>query len=151
MSVPMNLFTSFSGHRAAQRECARTGLRSHGRCHPYPITQPIKFGYTPGVCNPYSFRIVMWVLLRPTRTNQWKCCGTGPTVFRPYPRRLEVLTICKCHYKGSTYSQLFKDPEWQSGRGLNQRPPARQTGSPNWANEAAVSTLSSIYDLLEPV
>jgi len=31
--------------------------------------------------DPYSFRIVMWVLLRPRRTNQWKCCETGPTGF----------------------------------------------------------------------
>ena len=36
-------FTSFSGQRPAQRECARTELRSHARCHPYPIPQPVKF------------------------------------------------------------------------------------------------------------
>ena len=35
-------FTSFFGHRPAQRECVRTGLRSHARCHPYPIPQPVK-------------------------------------------------------------------------------------------------------------
>ena len=64
------LFTSFSGHRSAQREYARTGLRSHARCHPYPIPQPIKVGHTTGVYDSYSFRIVMWVLLRPTRTKQ---------------------------------------------------------------------------------
>ena len=98
-----NLFTSFSGHRLAQRECARTGLRSHARCRPYPIPQPVKVGHTTGVYDPYFFRIVMWVLLRPTRTNQWKCCETGPTVFLPYPRRLESLTICRCHYKSSNF------------------------------------------------
>ena len=64
------LFTSFSGHRPAQRECGRAGLRSHASCHPYPTPQPVKVGHTTGVYNPYSFRIVMWVLLRPTRTNQ---------------------------------------------------------------------------------
>ena len=57
-------------------------------CHPYPISQPVKVGHTTGGYNPYSLRIVMWVLLRPTRRNNWKCCETGPTVFRPYPRRL---------------------------------------------------------------
>ena len=42
----------------------------------------------------------------------------GPTVFRPYPKRLENLS-----------SQLFKDPEYWSGRGLNLQPPAQQTGT----------------------
>ena len=36
-------------------ECARMGLRSHARCHPYPIPQPVKFGHTTGVYDPYSF------------------------------------------------------------------------------------------------
>ena len=67
-------------------------IRSHARRHPYPIPQPIKVGHTTGVYDPYSFRIiVMWVLLCPTRTNQCKCCDMGPTVFHPYPRRLESL------------------------------------------------------------
>ena len=124
------LFTGFFGHRPAQRECARTGLRSHARCHPYPIPQRVKVGHTTEVYDPYSFRIVMWVLLRPTRTNQWKCCETGPTGFRPNPRRLESLTICRCHFKGSFLpSQLFKDPECWSGRVLNPRPPAWQAGA----------------------
>ena len=101
------LFTSFSGHRPAQRECARMSLRSHARCHPYPIPQPVKVDHTTRVYNPYSFRIVMWVLLHFTRTNQWKCCETGPMVFCPYPRRLESLTICRCHYKGSTFFSVI--------------------------------------------
>ena len=78
-------------------------LRYHARCHPYPIPQPVKVGHTTGVYVPYSFRTVVWVLLSPTRTDQWKCCETGPTVFRPYQRRLESPTICRCHYKGSTF------------------------------------------------
>ena len=92
------LFTSFSGHRPAQRECGRTGLRSHASCHPYPTPKPVKVGHTTGIYNPYSF---------PTRTNQWKFCETGPTVFRPYPRRLQSLTICRCHYKGSTFFSVI--------------------------------------------
>ena len=63
----------------------------------------VKVDHNTGVYVPYSFRTVVWVLLRPTRTDQWKCCETGPTVFRPYPRRLESLTVCRCHYKGSTF------------------------------------------------
>ena len=47
-------------------------------------------------------------------------------MYRPYPRRLESLTICRCHYKGNTFSSvIFKDPKCWSGRGLNPRPPAR--------------------------
>ena len=110
--------------------CTNETHRSHARYHPCPIPQPVKVGHTTAVYDPYSFRIVMWVLLRPTRTNQWNCCETGPTVFRPYPRRLESLTICRCRYwKAELSSQLFKDSECWSGRGLNPRPPARQTGA----------------------
>ena len=69
-SFLFELFTSFSGHRPAQRECVRMGLRSHARCHPYPILQPVKVGHTTVVYDTDSFLIVTWVLLRPTRTNQ---------------------------------------------------------------------------------
>ena len=45
-------------------------LRSHVRCHPYPTPQPVKVGHTTGVYVPHSFQTVVWVLLRPTRTDQ---------------------------------------------------------------------------------
>ena len=35
---------------------------------------------------------------------------TGPMIFRPYPRRLECLTICRCKYKGSTFSSVILRP-----------------------------------------
>ena len=47
----IRLFTSFSVHRPAQRECERTGLRSHARCMqslPNPTTRkgwPHHLGY----------------------------------------------------------------------------------------------------------
>ena len=47
---------------------------------------------------PYSFRTVRGFFNVP---HQY--CETGPTVYRLYPRRLESLTICRCHYKGSTF------------------------------------------------
>ena len=40
--------------------------RSHARCHPYQIPQPVKVGHTTGIYVPYSFRTVVWILLYPT-------------------------------------------------------------------------------------
>ena len=34
----------------------------------------------------------------------------GPTVYRPCPRRLECLIICRCHCKGSTFSSVILRP-----------------------------------------
>ena len=39
-----------------------------------------------------------------------KVCETGPPVYRPYPRRLESLIICRCHYKDSTFSSVLLSP-----------------------------------------
>ena len=65
----INLFTSFIYQlfwtQANPEGCARTGLRSRARCHPYPIPQPVKVGHTTGVYDPYCFRIVMGVLYVP--------------------------------------------------------------------------------------
>ena len=39
-----------------------------------------------------------------------KVCETGPPVYRPYPRRLESLIICRCHYKRTTGQRItFKN------------------------------------------
>ena len=45
--------------------------RSHARCYPYPIPQPVNVGHTTGVCVPYPSRTVVRVLLRPPITDQW--------------------------------------------------------------------------------
>ena len=63
--------------------------RSHARCHPYPIPQrTVEVGHTRRVYVPYPFQTVVWVLLHPTQTDQWKCCETGRTVFHPYLKKL---------------------------------------------------------------
>ena len=77
------------------------GIGTNGT-YPYPIPQPVKVGHTTGVYDPHSFRIVVWVLLRPTKTDQWKWCEMGP-----YSKRLESLTICRCHYKGSNFFSVI--------------------------------------------
>ena len=39
-----------------------------------------------------------------------KVYETGPPVYRPYPRRLESLIICRYHYKDSTFSSVILRP-----------------------------------------
>ena len=67
----------------------------------------------------------------PQKQDKWKCCETGPTVFRPDLTRLEGLTICRCHdCKGSIFSSVqFKDPECWSSQGLILRPPTQQNST----------------------
>ena len=51
---------------------------------------------------PHSFRTVCgFFCVPPTTELIMKTCETGPTVYRPYPRRLESLNICGCPYKFS--------------------------------------------------
>ena len=52
------------------------------------------------------------VLLFPNSVGDFQClmnkgCATGPTVKRPYPRRLESPTICRPNYEGNTFSSVI--------------------------------------------
>ena len=50
--------------------------------------------------------------------------------FYSNPRILESLTICRCHYKDSTFFSVIliqKDTKWSSGLGSNPRCPAKLT------------------------
>ena len=93
---------------------------------------------TTGVYVPYSFRKGCGFFYVPEDP---KCCTwDGPTIFCPYPRRLESLTVCRCHYKGSTF------PECWSGRRL--KPATSHSAnrcSHTWANQAAVVNLTKNF------
>ena len=43
----------------------------------------------------------------PKEPDRWKCCETGTMVYRPYLRRLESITVCRSHCKGSTFSSVI--------------------------------------------
>ena len=152
-------FTGFSGHRPAKREWARTGLigpmqgaiptqsqnpsrevghttgvcvrgrpdlrpGSTGVCHPYPIPKPVKRGWphhrglrpllfsNSGVCSFTSHK-----------NRSVKVLWDGTYGF------LSLWTIADVITKPALSSQLFKDRSCWSGRGLNPRPPAQQTGA----------------------
>ena len=55
---------------------------------------------------------------------------TGPTVYSPYPRILECVTICRYNYKGSTFPSVILRP-WVlvRSRARTYRPPAQPTGA----------------------
>ena len=90
--------------------------------------QPVKQGQTttPVISSPTLSDKCVGSLTSPANHITLEMQETGPTVYSPYPRRLERLIICRSHYKGSTFSS---DPECWSGRGLNLRPPAQQSGA----------------------
>ena len=47
----------------------------------------------------------------PQESKQRESCDRGPMVFRPYLRRLENLTVCRCNNKGSTFSSVVLRPQ----------------------------------------
>ena len=109
-----------SGHRPAQRECARTGLRSHARCHrPHPIPQPVKVGHTSGL-RPLLFSNSDAGSFTSHKNKSAKVPWDGTYGFSSLSektRKSDVIT------RAALSSQLFKDPGCWSGRGLNLRPP----------------------------
>ena len=81
-------------------------------CYTHPPIYSQRTATTPGTSSP---TLLEWCVGSLTShrelTNMEDICETGPTVYRPYPRRLESLTICGCNYKlkAALFPQLFKD------------------------------------------
>ena len=63
---------------------------------------------------------------------------TGPTIHSLYPRRLKRLTICKCNYKGRTFSLVILRPRVLAGLGIEHSTKAVNDkyssfpGGPGW-------------------
>ena len=80
------------------------------------ITHPAheRLYHTTRVYAPYSLRTAVcgYFMSHKNQNSELKGCKMGRTVFRPYQKRLECVTISICHNKGSTFSSVILRP-WQ--------------------------------------
>ena len=84
-------------------------IRSHPPTHPLNPSMNVnnrRPDHNAGNYVPYSCEQCVGSLMS-HKVIMNKGCETGPTIYRPYPRRLDSLTICRCHYKGSTFSSVI--------------------------------------------
>ena len=75
---------------------------------------------------------------------QGLCMWDGFTVYRRYPRRLESLTVCRCHYKGRPSSTVMSRA-WILVRSGSELAPLRSEAwhISNWTNQATVFFFSA--------
>ena len=86
----------------------------------------LRLDHNTGDYVPYSYRTVSGFFNVPYYLISNKGYETGPPVYSPYPRRLESLTVCRCNYKGSTFSSVILRPWVLVRPESNSRPPAWQ-------------------------
>ena len=68
-------------------------------------SSPEKVGHTTtGVYVQYSFQCSG---VGSFRSHKYQISPVGPTVFIPYPRRLQSLTVFRCRYEGSTFFSVI--------------------------------------------
>ena len=75
------------GHKRTSRSYSKVPHLTH------PLIRIRKTATAPG--SPYSFRIVRGFFYVPQNYQHSRNCETGRPTYRPYPRRLESLTICR--------------------------------------------------------
>ena len=107
-------------------------------CGPVTVPTPTHRGL-----RPLLFTNSVWVLWRPTEFIYARVVKRGLRFYRPYPRRLESLTVCRClSTKAALSPQLFKDPgtgpELAASRSADRR-------LSHWANRAAVKVKSGLF------
>ena len=80
--------------------------------YPYVKQQSMRQGQTTtlGTTCPTHFDKCVGSLTSPANHVTLKMQETGPTVYSPYLRRPERLTICRYNYKGSTFSSVIIRP-----------------------------------------
>ena len=76
------------------------------------ITHPAheRLTTTPGTARPTLYEKCMGSLTSPANHVILKMRETGPTVYSPYPRRLERLLVCRYNYKSGTFSSVILRP-----------------------------------------
>ena len=72
-----------------------------------------------------------------------------PTVYRPYPRRLQSLAVCRCHCKSHTISLVILKPRVLLWPGFEPSTACLAYGRrlSNWANRATVSSKISGFSV----
>ena len=106
LTIPFNMWTVSSDVNKQRRHWQQLSVHLWAYC-----THPAHDVMSEGCRQHRGLRPLLFstsgVGCFPQEPDKCKCCETGPTVFCPYPRRLESQTVYRCHYKGSTFFSVI--------------------------------------------